>query len=453
MKQILRVLTLLCLATGVLQAQQPSMQFFRPWDQSGLNIFEPSKLDTVLFTGKHVRIGGAFTQDYQALTASNYVATSGKLPKVDSANILDPLTGGFNLAMADMYIDAQLDDGLRANVTVYLSAKHHNEAWVKNGYVQIDKLGFLHMDALNDIMKSLTIKVGDLEVDYGDQHYRRVDGGNSMFNPFTENYIMDEFATEIGAEFLYHPLSNHIIAMVGVTDGMLNPTVVDSKYGALDSVTKSPNAYQPAYHFKVGYDNQINPDLRLRLTASMYIEGSTSSSTLFGGDRTGSHYFLVLEPLSATTTGNAFSGRFNPGFSDQVSTFMINPFVKFDGFEFFGTYESAKGRKINETAQRNATQMAADVLYRFGASENFWVGARYNSVKADLYQTPTTSTPVTINRIVGSLGWFVTQNLMMKAEYVTQSYNDYPGGTGVAGTSILKDGKFSGVMIEAVLGF
>jgi len=326
--------------------------------------------------------------------------------------------------MADMYIDAQLDDGLRANVTVYLSAKHHNEAWVKNGYVQIDKLGFLHIDALNDIMKALTIKVGDLEVDYGDQHYRRADGGNEMFNPFVENYIMDEFATEIGAEILYHPLSNHIIALLGVTDGMLNPTVVAAN--AIDSVTKSPNAYQPAFHFKLGYDDQINSDLRLRITASAYMESSTSSSTLFGGDRTGSHYFLVLEPTTATTLTNPFSGRFNPGFSDQVTTFMINPFVKYDGFEFFGTYESAKGRKISETATRGATQMAADVLYRFGSNENFWIGARYN---------------------------IVTANLMMKAEYVTQSCTDYPGGTGVAGTSILQGGKFNGVMVEAALGF
>ncbi|MDP4198623.1 MAG: hypothetical protein Q8922_00195 [Bacteroidota bacterium] len=451
MKYIVRVLLLLCLLSGTVWAQQPAMQFFRPYDKTGLNTFEGNKTDTTPYTGLHVRIGGAFAQDYQALSDENYVALSGKLPKVDSANILDPLTSGFNLAMANMYIDAQLEDGVRANVTVYLSAKHHNESWVKNGYLQIDKLDFLHVNALNDIMKALTIKVGDLEVDYGDQHFRRVDGGNEMYNPFVENYIMDEFATEIGGEIYYHPLSNHIIAMVGVTDGMLNPTVVAAN--AIDSVTKSPNSYQPAFHFKLGYDNQINSDLRLRLTASMYQESSTSSSTLFGGDRTGSHYFLVLEPTTATTTGNAFSGRFNPGFSDQVTTFMINPFVKYAGFEFFGTYESAKGRKINETSQRSATQMAADALYRFGASENFWIGARYNTVKADLYQTPTTNTPVTINRIVGSLGWFITPNVMMKAEYVSQSYNDYPGGTGIAGTSILNGGKFNGAVIEAVLAF
>jgi hypothetical protein len=473
MKHALRTLLLLALITGLAQAQQPAMQFFRPYDQHGLNIFETSKTDTVPYTGLHVRLGGAFAQDYQMLTHSNYIMdndanvimpASGKLTKADTGNFLNKLTGGFNLAMANLYLDAQLEDGVRANVTVYLSSKHHNESWVKNGYLQIDKVNFLHIDALNDLFKYLTIKVGDLEVDYGDQHFRRVDGGNEMYNPFVENYVMDEFATEIGGEvYCHHP--SGIFAMIGGTSGMLNPTVVAAN--AVDSVTKSPNSYNPAFHGKVGYDDQISKDLRVRLTGSFYQESSTSSSTLFGGDRTGSHYFLVLEPTTASTTGNPFSGRFDPKFSDEVSTFMINPFVKFMGVEFFGTFESAKGRKIFEKDARKATQLAADLIYRFGTNENFWIGGRYNSVTA---QPPpkdvstlakataggVTIPDVKINRIAVSAGWFLTPNVMMKAEYVSQEYKDFDNATVatlLGGPSILGQGKFNGVVIEAALGF
>ena len=442
MKTIIRTLLLLVFAATIANAQQPAMQFFRPYDGHGLNTFETTKADTTPFGGLHVRIGGAFAQDYQSLTDQNtsvFVKTS----KTDStnANLLAPLGGGFNLAMANLFLDAQLDDGVRANVTVYLSSKHHNESWVKNGYLQMDKLPFFHSDFINDIMKSLTIKVGDLEVDYGDQHFRRVDGGNEMFNPFVENYIMDEFATEIGAEIYFHHESG-LLAMAGVTSGMLNPTVVASN--KIDSVTKSPNAYNPAFHFKAGFDRQFSPDLRIRLTGSLYSESSTSSSTLFGGDRTGSHYFFVMENTAATTTGNAFSGRFNPGFSDQVTTIMINPFIKFMGLELFGTYESANGRTISEVNTRKATQLAADLLYRFGATENFWVGGRYNSMKATL---PVSLVDVSISRIAASLGWFLTPNIMAKVEYVTQTYTDFPT------TDIRNGGKFNGVVVEAALGF
>ena len=442
--KVFLILFFICGVTGVVQAQQPEMQFFRSDDKKGLNIFETTKNDTTTFTGLKVRIGGAFAQDYQALKDQNtaaYMLTS----KTDStnANQLAPLTNGFNLAMADMYLDAQLEDGMRVNLTVYLSSKHHNEAWVKNGYIQFDKLTFLHSDLINDVMKSITIKVGDLEVDYGDQHFRRVDGGNEMYNPFVENYIMDEFATEIGGEIYYHN-ENGILAMVGATDGMLNPTVVASN--KIDSVTKTPNAYNPAFHAKLGFDKQINQSLRVRLTGSVYEESSTSSSTLFGGDRTGSHYFFVLENTEATTSGNAFSGRFNPSFKEAVTTFMINPFIKYDGLEFFGTYENAKGRMIAETSTRTAMQAVADLLYRFGTTENFWVGVRYNTVKAQL-ATASIPVDVTINRIVGSLGWFLTSNVMMKAEYVTQEYSGFPT------TDILNGGKFSGAILEAAIGF
>ena len=46
-------------------------------------------------------------------------------------------------------------------------------------------------------MEVTTIKVGQFDVNYGDAHFRRSDGGLTFYNPFMENHIMDEFATEI----------------------------------------------------------------------------------------------------------------------------------------------------------------------------------------------------------------------------------------------------------------
>ncbi|MEP7234483.1 MAG: hypothetical protein ABI778_04225 [Ignavibacteriota bacterium] len=443
MNKIITVLAIVISAATIARAQQPTMQYYRPNDKLGLNMFEPSKNDTTQFTGLHVRIGGSFAQDYQSLTDRNDAAFR-PTSKTDStnANLLIPIAGGFNLAMANLTLDGQLEDGIRTNLTVYLSSRHHSETWVKNGYLQFDKLLFLHSDFINSVMESLTIRVGDLEVDYGDQHFRRADGGNEIDNPFVENYIMDEFATEIGTEIYFHPRESGIIAMIGITDGMLNPTVVVSSQ--IDSSTKSSNSYNPAFHAKLGFDKQLSEDLRVRITGSIYKESSTSSSTLFGGDRTGSHYFLVLENTAATTASTAFSGRFNPSFSDAVTTFMINPFVKFGGLEFFGTYESATGRTIRESSTRGVTQLAADLIYRFGANENFWIGARYNTVSATL---PGNIADITINRIVASAGWFLTQNIMMKGEYVSQEYKNYPT------EDIHSGGKFSGFIVEAALGF
>ena len=437
----LKLVMILTFAFVYLKAQENSVQFFRPNNMKGLNVFETNKTDTIPFTGMKVNVGGNFTQDFQGLSHQNNATAIYNSDSVNT-NRLISLTNGFNLAMANLNITAQLEDGIRMSLTMYLSSRHHEETWVKGGYIQFDKLLFLKSDVIDNLMKNFTIKIGDYEVDYGDQHFRRSDGGNSIHNPFVENYIMDEFATEIGGEVFYHH-SSGFLAMIGVTNGELNPTVVASSQ--IDSSTGKLNTYAPAFHGKIGYDKQCNDDMRFRITGSFYMVKSAASNTLFGGDRTGSHYYLAMENTLATVSGNAFSGRFNPSFKEEVSTFMVNPFLKYKGIEVFGTYEMAQGRTITESKMRTATQYAVDLIYRFPREkENFWLGARYNSVTATL---PFNTTDITINRTVGSIGWFLTKNVMLKGEYVNQEYKYF------AATDIRSEGKFDGFMIEASIGF
>lgn len=431
-------------------AQSQQIQFFRSNDKNGLNVFETNKNDTTPFHNLKVMVGGNFEQTFQALRDQNTATPLTEVGFTGNVNSVMPLTNGFNLAMANLNIDAQLSDGIRVSLTTYLSSRHHEDAWVKGGYIQFDKLLFMHSQWVDNIMKSVTIKIGQFDVDYGDQHYRRSDGGNTIYNPFVENYIMDEFATELGGELYYQHPSGFFL-MGGITNGELNPTVVAPT--KIDSATGQTNHYAAAFHGKLGFDKQVSRDFRFRLTGSFYMDRSANSNTLFGGDRTGSHYFDVMENANiakGTTISNEndyspFSGRYNPGFGEEVKTFMVNPFLKYKGIEFFGTYENARGRTIAETGMRQATQYAADLIYRFPEhSENFWVGVRYNTVTAAVSGY---SQDITINREVASAGWFLTRNIMLKAEYVNQVYQHYP----VA--SLFNGGKFNGPMVEASIGF
>jgi hypothetical protein len=440
---------LLLLGSSILHAQH-SMQFFRSYDKKGINVFETTKVDTILFKKLHVKVGGSFEQTFQTLRDENTADFLTKPGFVGNVNSLIPLTNGFNLAMANLSIDAQLADGIRVDLTVYLSSRHHENTWVKGGYIQFDKLLFLNSKVVDNIMKNVTIKIGQFDVDYGDQHFRRTDGGSTLYNPFVENYIMDEFATEIGAEFYYHHKSG-FLAMAGISNGELNPTVIAPT--KIDSATGQVNHYDPAFHVKLGFDKQINPDFRFRLTGSYYTVHSANSNTLFGGDRTGSHYFIVMENqnvangtvISDENDYSPFSGRFNPGFTQQLNTFMINPFLKYKGLEFFATYENAQGRTITEPSMRRAIQYAADLIYRFPArNENFWIGVRYNTVTSSVHGL---TQDVTIDREVASAGWFLTRNIMLKVEYVNQVYRNYPSN------NILNGGKFYGTMFEASIAF
>jgi hypothetical protein len=431
-------------------AQEQEMQYFRPDSKNGLNVFETTKNDSTPFTKMKVQVGGNFEMAFQGLRDQNSAVPLTEAPYKGNVNSLIPLINGFDLPMANLNIDAQLADGIRVDLTVYLASRHHEDTWVKGGYVQFDKLLFLHSNFINNIMKSVTIKAGQFDLDYGDQHFQRSDGGNTIYNPFIENYIMDEFATETGTEIYYHNKCGFFV-MGGMTNGELDPTVIAAT--KIDSATHQPNNYDPAFHGKIGYDKQLSSDFRLRITASGYTDQSASGNTLFGGDRTGSHYFDVMSnqniangtTLSDANDYNPFSGRYNPGFTEQVQTFMGNLFLKYKGLQFFGTYEMAQGRTITEVTDRKATQYAADLVYRFPAhKENFWVGVRYNSVTATMFGDPNS---VTIQREAASAGWFITKNIMMKAEYVNQIYLNY------ASTNILNGGRFDGYMLEASIGF
>ena len=178
----IKLILLLCVIATAANAQE-SMQFFRPNDQLGVNVFETSKADTTPFKGFKVKVGGNFEMEFQGLRNFNTATPMTETGYTGNVNSLDKLTNGFDLPMANLNIDAQLADGIRMNLTVYLATRHHEDTWVKGGYIQFDKLLFLHSDVINNIMKSVTIKIGQNDIDYGDQHYRRSDGGNTMFNP------------------------------------------------------------------------------------------------------------------------------------------------------------------------------------------------------------------------------------------------------------------------------
>ena len=434
-------------------AQQAPIQYFRPYDQKGVNVFETSKVDTVGYEGIKLRIGANFTQQFQSLRHSNAENIVGEVNK----NALYDLSPGFNLAMANLNLDAQLADGVRVSLVSYMSTRHHNEFWVKGGYFQIDKVGFLNNEFMNNLWKNLTLKIGHMEINYGDAHFRRSDGGNALYNPFVENNIVDAFATEIGGELYWQ--KSGFLAMVGITDGEVQ-----------GSVTKGDDR-EPSFYGKAGYDNFVADELRVRLTGSLYTTKSSISSTLYSGDRAGSRYYLVMEALNANAKDNFTSGRVNPNFKDNVTAIMVNPFVKFKGLEFFGTYEVMKGNsqvengeiQSNDPAQpaltklenRSFNQYAVDALYRF-ANDKVYIGGKYNVVEGDLAFGQSTAQPnisqgardnVKVERTAIAAGWFVTPNILMKAEYVTQKYRDFPAA------DLRNNGKFEGFVVEGIIGF
>jgi hypothetical protein len=400
--------------------------FWRPYDQRGINVFETSKQDSIPFEGPRIRFGAGFTQQFQSLKH-----------ETKSGNALFQMGSNFNLAMANLFFDAQLADGIRLHVANYMSSRHHEEFWVKGGYIQFDKLPFKGQ-FWSDLMKITTIKVGHMELNYGDAHFRRTDGGQSLYNPFIENYIVDAFTTEVGGEVTLQ--KNGVFGLIGVTNGVLNPSVK-----AQTKDQKGDSSRGPSIYLKAGIDKTLGEKLRVRFTGSAYLNNHAQSASLYGGDRTGSNYWGVLEAPGYDPVAKFTSGRFNPGFSRKIKAFQFSGFVKAGGLELFGNLETAKGNAAAaDPKERSMNQTAVDAIYRLGKQENLFVGVRYNTVKAEMVGY---TEKVKIDRTAFAAGWFLTRNVLLKGEYVTQKYNNF------LPTDVRNGGKFHGYVVEAVVGF
>ena len=402
------------------------LQHFRPYDQRGVNIFETPKEPGAEYTGFKIDWGAAFTSQVQNLEHENTAAPN--IVNGVNANQLADIGFGFNNSTANLYLNAQLAEGVRVALSMYLSSRHHNETWVKDGYILIDKIP-LDVDMLNLLMQYVTLRVGHMEINYGDAHFRRTDNGNAIYNPFVGNYILAAFTTEIGGEAYFR--AGGVLAMAAITGGEVRGTVL------------TPGQRGPAFIGKLGYDRQVRPDVRVRVTGSMYKTEKAINSTLYGGDRAGSRYYYVLENTAATESAQFTSGAINPGFRNKVTAMQLNPFVKVRGLELFGVVERAKGRAATEAADREFNQYAADVVYRF-FDENVFMGARFNRAEGQLAGF---TDDVKADRWQIGGGWFVIPGVLMKAEYVNQQFFGYPAN------HIRHGGKFHGMVLEGVVAF
>ena len=427
-KVSLGILMMLGFIFNQVQAQQPELQFFRPNNAEGLNVFEGSKADTVAFEGVKVRVGGDFALQFQGLDQTN------------ATDSLIKLGSNLNLPTANLNLDVQLADGMRMHLRTYLSARHHPEAWVKGGYMQIDKLDFIKPGFAENIMKYASVRVGLDEINYGDAHFRRTDNARAIYNPFVGNYIMDAFTTEAFGEV--NVLVDGFVGVLGVSNGKLNQSVV---------ITPTTDNKVSIYG-KLGYDKQLSQDLRVRLTGSWYINNGLSTGTsLFGGDRAGARYYNIGITLAEAAAGvnatSAFTnGRFNPSFR-QLTAVQINPFIKFKGLEVFGIYEMAADNDVDVevTGQEGGsfTQIAAEAIYRFGGDEQFFVGGRYNAVSGKMNEDAATQKLERVN--IGG-GWYLTKNVLTKVEYVNQQWKETWVGK-------YNGAEFNGVMLEAAISF
>jgi hypothetical protein len=391
-------------------------------------VFEDEKKIEEGLSDIRVSVGGSFMQVFQNLSHSN---TAAPVLGTDGNNVneLADIGAGFTLAAANLNLNAQLSPGIKVVVETYLSSRHHNEAWVKGGYLQIDESP-IALPVLERVMEHLTLKIGHYGVNYGDAHYRRTDNGNTVMNPFVENLVLDAFTTEIGGEVIGR--AGPFIGVFGITNGQNKGDIT------------RPDERSWAFLGKIGFEQTFSDGLRARLTASTYQNDNAGRATLYGGDRAGSVYWGVLDNSAASAFTN---GRVNPNLTEEIQAYQVNPFLQIGNLELFGVAELARGRTQAEVTAagdvREVWQYAGDAVYRLLGGRLYAAG-RYNVVDGELMTVGSTQN---VDRLALAAGWFVTPNVLLKGEYVRQTFDGWDS------SRILSGAKFDGLVVQGAVTF
>lgn len=459
----LLVTALTSMAAANAQVTFGDMQNQIPRSKDGINVFDVQKDDRE-FKGLSIDLGGAFNMDFQAINSFNDQPKTFAAPSQITGYRLMNTENNFVLPAADMTIGAQLFDGVRVNLDIYLASRHHNDTYARGGYLQIDKLDFIKKDFLAGIMKYATIKIGQMENNFGDAHFKSSDNGSTLRNAFVGNNIMNSFTTEMGIEVYYN--RSGLVSMLGATNGNLNQGTQEVTFPNTTAATPNPNTgVSPTILAKLGYDKQLNEDLRVRITGSYYHNANLGNSNLYASSRSGFGFWGVLnngayknngvDVASSYNSTSTPEATYNPNFKNWATSYMINPFVKYKGLEFFGTIELASGGdKAGVDDKRTADQYAGDIVYRFGKKEQFYIAGKYNTVSGKLSNAD--AKKVTVDRFESSIGWFMTKNIVAKLDYVNQNYKNYTqfvGNVPTGNANNFYGGKFNGLVFEAAISF
>lgn len=386
---------------------------------------------------------------FENITVSLGLKTAGRLQALDHDDVYqtprpsadDPapapvkrpgIDPGFQTAWGSMDFMANFDDLVMVYWEFYMSSRPHPDAMQGNqGYIYIKGLPD---DKLAPIFNLVDIKAGEFEVAFGDHLYRRTDNARGQPNALVGNAVMDPRATEIGMEFISKP--SLVNGLVGVSSGTpTGDSLADRGVGL---------------HGKLWVDTE-----RARLSASVYDvdhsdnsadrEGGTRNN-LFRSNRSGGPYSGVLDD------GNGV-GEIGVGNGQDVFAYQFDLSLDLGAVDLYANYgftEDADTNGVDDGSPADEwTYASLEAVVPVG--EDLFFAARYSRADADQLKGKDSSGYT--HRIQAGLGYWLTNTLLVKMEYVTQEYKDFTEGETVSGVDAWRDPSFSGVIAEVSFAF
>ena len=385
---------------------------------------------TTLYITVHT-VGTAQTLDHKNV----FNASGAAVPKIEP---------GFQTAFGNLGFIGKFGKNEEIEVVfdMYLSSRNHpSQTYGNEGYMILRGVpeNLQSLKFLEPVLKRVDLKAGHFLVDFGDNKDHRSNNAIVQKNPLVGNFVVDPNIVSIGMQASSKP-GSRFGWLVGVNNGT---TTEDWSIGR---------------GFAVNGKVFVNPIKPLRLSASYMTadqsdnpnkSGGGSQLQMFTGNRSGERYAGVMGGGQAP--GNVF-----PQAGEKFSAAQLD--LTFDEasfpLELYGHVGRTQDKDINGSAagtpEETWNYYAANAVYRF--TPTVYGAVRYSAATTDMLAGRETDGKV--DRIQVGGGFWLTKNMLMKLEYVTQKYSGFRQGDMVNnGIQAWRDPEFDGFVAEVSFAF
>jgi hypothetical protein len=366
----------------------------------------------------HLYVGLDTVGRFQFLTQNNVFVKG-----ADQGNI----NPGFQTPFGDLNFLARIPGKLDVYFDSYIASRPHpSTTYGHEGYMVIKALPApFDTGLMGDVFNYINVKVGAFDIDFGDDNYRRSDNAIVQRNPLIGNPLVDPSVEEIGGEV--YSVKGPIYWLAGMTSGT---TTEHFDFGP-----------EPAVHGKLW----AYPLPDLRTSVSAYYANLADSSTpyensnLFAAIRSGGVYAAVFG-------GGDNPGQITPAAGKDMTAVQADATWERWPFEVYSnvgwTNDSAYGERW--------TYATFEPVYHITPA--LYVAGRYSAAIAGaVYGVDTHGW---VDRIQVGGGYFITNNLLAKLEYVYQQYHNFSLADGlVSGVDAYRSPRFDGVVMEVSFEF
>ncbi len=423
---IIAALLTLGLFIGEADAQKPD------FDRKGIEV---GSTDNLTFTMGLHSVGRV-----QVLSQDNTRVWDGSDWITPDSNLHGMQTSFANLEFLITIGDNDIDvffDGLLG------TQRHPSRWWGNHGYMYIRSIpGNSFLTVLNPLLEHIDIKAGNFNVDFGEHQYTRSVNADVHRNPLVGNPVLSPIGTEPGMEIILD--KNSFGLMVGTGIGAPEQDFQEARKYSFRSklwLDAIDGVYLSGSFYTVNHDQEAN-----------------RGTNLFRRERHGSSYGAVWNLNNDDGGSGEGPGQVRPGNGRELTAWEINGiFTPFDGNKisaFFGQGSDSGpdpdvfGEGIGDEEWTYYSLEAQQFL-----NDNFYLTARYSNV--DYSKFLTDDNDGNVSRIQAGFGTFVTDNILLKAEYVYQKASGFNEGTTgvVTSVDVGQEPTFNGLMLEVGVSF